>query len=266
MLWNNVWNGGSMIDLVRLSDEGLINWLRARLQKWEFMYGHAFSEQEICENIYKMLFQERRTRLKDIEQYFIPFSQANYLTAKQKLEIMIFVLEKERGNRYQFLCELGRTSIVNEQWIDKLYLNWIVEDRLHLSPEDKKAFFVRSLSDRLGLGVFSLLERIALDGILLGELCPSPNNEPPEKRIAVYNNGKIIMLPFLALEDKEELIRIIKAVVARENNGELTVMEPFWECVRDDGTYMTAVRPPTGKDWGLRILYMSGERSKEWEK
>lgn len=255
-----------MIDLVRLSEEGLLNWLKARLQKWEFMYGVVLSEQEICEKIYKILFQERHTKLKDIEQYFIPFGQSNFLTARQKLEIMLFVLEKEKGSRYQFLCELGRQSIVSEQWIDKIYFSWAKEDRLYLSPEEKKEFFVKSLADRLGLGVFSVLERIALDGILLGEFCPSSGNEPAEKRVAVYNNGKIVMLPFLALESNEELVHMIKAVVARENKGELTLMEPFWECVREDGTCMTAVRPPAGKNWGLRILYVSAERSRQWEK
>ena len=43
--------------------------------------------------------------------------------------------------------------------------------------------------------------------------------------------------------------------IAKENKKELTMMEPLLDYVCEDGTCLTAIRPPAGKDWGLRILY-----------
>ena len=76
-----------------------------------------------------------------------------------------------------------------------------------------------------------------------------------EEKVAVCFNGMIIRLPFLELESREELIRIIKCAVSKANKGELTMIEPILDFVCEDGTCMTAIRPPAGKDWGIRILY-----------
>ena len=244
-----------MIDLIRLSEEGFMNWLKSQLQKREFMYGHCFTEQETKENIYELLFQQRKTRVRDIEEYFIPFCQAGYLSPRQKLELMLFVLEKDYGNSYGFLYELEGKSVVRDALIEEIYLAWALEDRLILSVEEKREFFVQTLTDRIRLGGLEVLKRLALDGIMLGECCPPAKDEPPEKRAAICSNGKIIWMPFLAIEDGTELIRIIKRVVAEENRGELTAMDPFWECVREDGTCITAIRPPAAKYWGLKIFY-----------
>ena len=46
-----------------------------------------------------------------------------------------------------------------------------------------------------------------------------------EERVAVCFNGMIIRLPFLEIESKEELIRIIRYVVSKENKGELTTKQ-----------------------------------------
>ena len=140
--------------------------------------------------------------------------------------------------------------------VEDVYLQWIEEGRLYLSEDEKKEFFVQRLMDRLGAGVLEVLQRIAPDGIMLGELCPILHEwERIEERVAVCFNGMIIRLPFLEIESKEELIRIIRYVVSKENKGELTMMEPMLDFVREDGTCMTAIRPPEGRDWGIRILF-----------
>ena len=70
----------------------------------------------------------------------------------------------------------------------------------------------------------------------------------------------------LSTDRKKELIRIVKGIVAKENKGELTIIEPIWECVKEDGTCITAVRPPARKNWGIRILYGASRRDKqEWQ-
>ena len=91
---------------------------------------------------------------------------------------------------------------------------------------------------------------------MVGELCPALSGlERPEERVAVCFNGMIIRLPFLEIESKEELIRIIKYAIAKEDKGELTMIEPMLDFVCEDGTCLTAIRPPAGRDWGIRILY-----------
>ncbi|MBO5354254.1 MAG: hypothetical protein J6A77_13255 [Lachnospiraceae bacterium] len=254
-----------MINLVRLTEEGLIKWLRSRLEKREYMNGYYFSESELWEQIYDIIFYELKTGLEEIERYFIPFGQAGYLPAKRKLELMLFILEKDYGNCFYFLQEVSGQTVITENVIEQIYRNWALEGRLLLSDEEKREFFVRILADQMGLGVLAVLQRIAADGIFLGELCPSAGQVQCRGQAAVRNQGELLWLPVLSIEDQAELIRIIKMIIAGENRGELTAMEPFWECVREDGSCITAIRPPAGKDWGIRILYgASGKEQKEW--
>lgn len=256
-----------MIDLVRLTEEGLVKWLGKKLEKRAFMNGHSFSEKELWEEIYEILFFELKADSEDIERYFIPFGQAGYLSAKRKLELMLFVMEKDYGDCFYFLQEVAEWQVVSEEMMEQLYLEWAMEGRLILSEEEKKEFFVRVLTDQLGLGVVALLRRIAMDGIMMGELCPPARQTNGRGKIAVCNQGKLLWLPFLDIEEKEELVRIIKKIIAGENKGELTVMEPFWECVTEDGSCITAIRPPAGDDWGIRIMYGAARKEKkEWEK
>lgn len=255
-----------MIDFIRLSEEGIINWLRSQLQKREFMQGRCFNEFEIREQIYQILFYEGKLKPEEIEQFFIPFGQAGFLTHRQKLELLLFVCEKEYGNCIGFVYELEGKNVIKGSRIDELYLNWALEDRLFLSLEEKREFFVQYLSDRLGLGILELLKRMTREGILIGECCPAGDGETVERRIAICNEGRLVWFPFLAPGNTEELPRIIKQVVAKENKGELTMIDPFWEYVREDGTCITAIRPPAGRFWGLRILYgIAGRKQWEWE-
>ena len=255
-----------MIDFIRLSEEGVVNWLKSQLQKREFMYGHCFTEWEVREQIYNLLFYEGKLETEDIERFFIPFGQAGFLSQRQKVELMMFICEKEYGDAIAFLYELEGNEVIRDYEIDELYLRWAFEDRLVLSSEEKREFFVQYLSDRIGLGILELLKRMTREGILLGECCPMVEGETMERRIAICNEGRLMWFPFLAPSNENEVPRIIKQVVAKENKGELTMIEPFWECVREDGTCITAIRPPAGKSWGLRILYGSARRGMpEWE-
>jgi len=245
-----------MKDIARLSDDDFYQWLKVQLEKREFLTGQRLSKERQKEELYDILFYEQGLTVDEIERYFIPFGQAGYLTTKRKFELMLFILEKDYGKGFLFLEGAKDCYVVTEEDVEEVYLQWLMEERLFLSEEEKKEFFVQSLMDSLGLGVLEVLNRFASDGILLGEFCPALNEqEQAEKRIGVYAEGRIIYLPFLQIETKEELIRIIKSKIAMENKGELTMMEPVLDFVQEDGTCITAMRPPAGKDWGIRILY-----------
>lgn len=254
-----------MKHITRLSGDDFFHWLRSQLEKKEFMYGRLSQKERMWESIYEILFIEQQLTVEEIEQFFVPFGQAGYLTSRQKFELMLFILEKDYGKSFWFADNICSTCEITEIDIEETYLQWQLEERLYLSQEEKKEFFIQNLMDRLGMGVLEVLKRTAPDGILIGELCPVQCEEKAEQRIAVYSNGKVVYLPFLAVTDREELIRIIKYAVAMENKGELTALEPIWDFVREDGTCITAVRPPAAKDWGIRILYgAAGKEGKEW--
>lgn len=245
-----------MIDMGQFQEEDFIQWLKEQLEKQEYMSGYRFEKEAMKETIYEILFREQKMTVEEIERFFIPFGQAGYLSSRKKFELMLFVLEKEYGKSYMFVEGREDYCTVTDKDIEDVYLQWVLEGRLYLSEEEKKEFFVQSIMDRLGLGVLEVLQRVAPDGILLGDLCPMLYEwERLEERVAVCFNGMVIRLPFMELESKEELIRIIKYAVSREDRGELTIMEPLLDFVREDGTCMTAIRPPAGRDWGIRVLF-----------
>ena len=257
-----------MKSILQLSEDEFFQWIRTQLERREYIYGRKAESSRMKEEIYDILFYEQNLTSQEIEQYFIPFGQAGYLSSRRKFELMLFVLEKDYGESFLFLNGTGPQSAITDADVEEVYLQWLLEERMFLSEEEKKEFFVQSLMDRLGLGVLEVLKRVAPDGILMGEMCPAIcMQETAETRIAVCANGEVIRLPFLQLESEEELIRIVKYAVALENRGELSEREPVLDYVQEDGTCVTAVRPPAGKEWGLRILYGAARKGgQSWRK
>lgn len=256
-----------MRKITQLSEEEILLWIRTQLEKREFLSGRKPEKEKLKETLYEILFLEQKMTVKEIEQFFIPFGQAGFLTPRQKFELMLYILEKDYGNCCCFLDGAENYGVVTEEDIEAIYKEWLKEERIFLTEEEKKEFFVQSLMDQLGLGVMEVLNRVAPDGILLGEFCPEfYGKECPEKRIAVCSGGVVIRLPFLAMKNREELIRIVRCVIAKENKRELSIMEPMLDFVKEDGTCITAVRPPVGKEWGIRILFGAArKRGCEWK-
>lgn len=255
-----------MVDTGYFQEDEFIKWIKLQLEKRAYMCGRKADRNVWKETLYELLFHENNLTVEEIENYFIPFGQAGYLSPRKKFEIMLFVLEKEYGRSYMFLEGKEDYCTVTADDVEEIYLQWLYEERIYLSDEEKKEFFVQSLMDRMGAGVFEVLKRIAPDGILLGDLCPKQfEEERAEERVAVCFKGMIVRLPFLKPESTEELVRIIKYVVSKENKGELTMMEPILDFVREDGTCVTAIRPPAGQNWGVRVLYSaSGKDGTGW--
>lgn len=255
-----------MNKIVQLSEEELLQWIKSQLEKREFYSGRWKEKDKLKEMLYEIIFYEQGITLEEIENAFIPFSQAGYLSSRQKFELMLYMLEKEYGNCSCFLDGAENYGVVTEEDIEVIYVEWLKEECFILSEEEKMEFFVQTIMDRLGLGVLEVLNRVAPDGILLGEFCPKVNEkECMEERIAVCSGGVVIRLPFLAMKNKEELIRIIRCVIASENKRELTIAEPMQDFVKEDGTCITAIRPPVGKDWGIRILFGAArKRGCQW--
>lgn len=251
----------------QMSEAEFLGWLREQIGKREFMYGKRFNFEEMQKELYDILFGEYRLTIEEVERYFLPFGQSGYLSPKCKFELMWFVLQKDGISNPDYLFEsLECGEVITGEEVEHHYEMWSLEDRLILTEEEKIEFFLLCILEKMGCGVLELLQQIAEEGVLLGELCPSLyEGEPPEKRVAVFRDGKLVYLPFLGVESKEELIRIIQVTIQKENKGELTMMDPIWDCVRDDGTCITAVRPPAGANWGIRILYSAaGKERRRW--
>ena len=257
-----------MNEITKFTEEEMLHWTRIQLEKREITSSRKKKKEELKHALYEIFFLEEKMTVEDIERFYIPFGQAGYLTARQKFELMLYILEKNYGNCSCFLDGAENYGVVTEEDIEVIYLEWLKENLILLSDDEKKDFFIQTWMDRLGLGVLEVLNRVAPDGILLGEFCPEIyEKEYPERRIAVCSGGIVIRLPFLEMSDKEELIRLIRCVIAAENKKELTMMEPMQDFVREDGTCITAVRPPLGKEWGLRILFGTArKRGSEWKK
>ena len=81
-----------MSDIVQFSEEDLIRWLEPQLEKREFMNGYRFGSEQLKNEINEILFCEQRITVTDIEQFFIPFGQAGYLSPKCKFEIMLLTI------------------------------------------------------------------------------------------------------------------------------------------------------------------------------
>lgn len=250
-----------------MSQGEFFRWIKLQLENRDVFNKILVETEKVKEELYEILFYEQGLTVEEIEYYFIPFGQAGYLTSRQKFEIMTYVLKKEYGNSFIYLKEAEKYCVFSEEDVEELYLTWALENRLYLSQEEKKEFFVQSLLDKLGLGVVEVLKRVAPDGFLIGELCPDNYGQKnAEERVAICSRGTVMQLPFLAMDSKEELIRIIKCIIAMENRGELTMIEPIMDFVREDGTCITAVRPPAGNDWGIRVLYSAaGKEEPEWK-
>ena len=257
-----------MLEIIQFSEEDFYQWLKVQLEKREFCIGKRTEKEKIKEILYEILFYEQGLTVDDIERFFIPFGQAGYLTARQKFEIILFVLEKDFGSCWWFLQETESDYLITEDDVNELYLQWLNEERVYLSEEEKKEFFIQSITDKLGLDVLEVLNRAAPDGILIGNLCPAYyGQEEAENRIAVCSKGSIICLPFLKMNNKEELIRMIKCLLCKEGKEELTLINPILDFVREDGTCITAVRPPASPDWGIRILYSTARKeANHWRK
>ena len=255
-----------MSEIVYLSEEEFFQWLKIQLEKRESGSGRWKEKDKLKDTLYEILFCEQGLTVEDIEFAFIPFGQGGYLTIRQKFEILLYALEREYGSSLLFFTGVNKDYTMTEDDVNDLYFQWMQEERLFFSDEEKKAFFVQNLMDKLGLGVLEVLARVATDGILVGEFCPSRfGQEKAEERIAICSRGAIIRLPFLSVESKEEMKRIIKYVLLLEKRDELTMIEPIQDFVKEDGTCVTAVRPPAGQDWGLRILYGAARKEVlEW--
>ncbi len=250
-----------MLELIQLSKEEFLEWMKVQLEKREVWPVRKVDRNKLKEAVYEILFYEQGLTAEEIERFFIPYSQSGYLSTRQKFEIMLYVLEKDYGNSYLFLGGNEQYYAVTEEDIEEIYVQWLQEERLFLSEEDKKDFFIQTILDNFELGLLEVLKRVAPDGILLGEFCPPAyEQEAAETRIAVCAGGAVIRLLFLELQNQEELILLIKCVLAAENKGELTLMEPVLDFVKEDGTCITAVRPPEREDWGIRILYGAGKK------
>ncbi len=268
MHWNSGWQKKKMNNILQLSEEDFFQWVQKQLERRKCLYGCNQEQGFLKEELYDILFYEQNLTSQEIERYFIPFRQAGYLSPRRKFELMLFVMEKDYGESFLFLEGTGPQNAISEFDIERAYQQWLLEERMYLSEEEKKEFFVQYLTDKLGLGMLEVLKRVAPDGILIGELCPILKNlECTETRTAICADGMVIHLPFLTIESHEELVRIIKHFLALENRGELTEKEPVLDFVREDGTSITAVRPPAAQNWGLRILYGAAKKGGQmWRK
>ncbi len=201
----------------------------------------------------KILFWEEKLTWSDVEQFVFPFEQSGYLTAEQKLELLLFDAEKreKEGGHVCLLTELAKNkTIITEETISDLYLQRKREERCFFSWEEKKEILVRRLACRLGIGVVGMLVRIGGDAIEFGTYGSNKEN-----KIGVRKGDITFRFPFLEFSSEEEVERTVRNLINREKHGEITVQNPLWCHERQDGIKLYASRPPASPHWGMIIIF-----------
>jgi len=229
--------------------------LRQRLQEKKYR-----NEKEKLENrIYRILFEEQNLTREETERYIFPFEQSGYLTAEQKLELLLAAKEQEaeRGMAEKLIKELsnGSKKTITEEKITELYLRWRREEKCFFSWEEKKSILVCRMAGQLRDGVVGMLMRIGGDAIELGSCVATKTKKENKEQIGIRNGDDTLCFPFLNFSSEEELERIIRNLVTKERRGEITSQTPEWRYERPDGTRLYAVRPPVSPHWGFRMEF-----------
>lgn len=223
---------------------------------------YQMEKEKLKKRIDRILFEELNLTREEIEKYIFPFEQSGYLTAEQKLELLVTTQERrrERGEQCHLLRQLSkeRKTIITEKEITESYLMRRREGECFFSWEEKKSILVCRLADQLGDGVVGLLTKIGGDAIEFGDCITSKQKEYKGK-IGIRNGDEMFFFSFLGLESEEEMETIIRNLVTKEKRGEMTSQSPVWSYERPDGTKLYAVRPPVSPHWGFRIEFGKGE-------
>lgn len=221
-------------------------------------------KENIESKIGRILFREELFTPETAERYVFPFEQSGYLSAEQKLELLLYETEKRRrkGEDVCLLTELGRKkTVITEETVTELYLKWRRECRCFFSWEEKRVILVRRLASRIWAGGLGILLRIGGDAIEIGTYVTTKNKE---ENIGVRKGDKTFRFPFLSVSSEEETERIVRNLISRELHGEITVQNPLWCHERPDGTRLYATRPPASPHWGMKIIF-GNERRAEWD-
>ncbi len=218
--------------------------------------GVYMTEEEKEEAISRILFKKEGITEEVMEAKLFPFEQSGYLTAEQKLDLLLYMKQRDRqtGMGYCLLNELGAEgkTVFTEQDVDRVYL-MNRRKGMPLSWEEKQNFFVKRLLKRRGAGLVENLLRLGGDAILFGECAKESGQENSESRIKLKKGNMVYSFPFLNVSFEEEE-RVIRVIIQNEKQGELTQNAPIWQWERPDGIKITAIRPPVAEHWGMTIF------------
>lgn len=201
------------------------------------------------------MFREEQLSRMYLEQFIFPFEQSGYLTAEQKLELLLCETEKRKrgGEQICLLTMLGKgNSNITEEMISELYLEWRREGRCFFLWEEKKAILLHRLAGLLRDGPAGMLFELGGDAVEIGTYNSTGIGK---EKIGIWKGNIAFRLPFLEWSSEEETERVIRNLISRERHGEITMNAPLWCHERQDGTEMFASRPPASPHWGMRIVF-----------
>ena len=229
-----------------------------------FLQGKISEKNGKCQNeekeriesrVERILFWEEQMSQTYIEQFIFPFEQSGYLTTEQKLELLLYETEKRKrgGEEICLLTMLGRENTdITEQMISELYLQWRCDGRCFFLWEEKKTILIQRIAALLRDGVAGMLFKIGGEAIEFGTYGSKGNGK---ENIGIWKGEVAFRFPFLKFSSEDELERVIRNLINREKHGEITVCNPLWCYVRQDGTEMYASRPPASPHWGMKIVF-----------
>ena len=209
-------------------------------------------------------------------EYIIPFQQPSKMSARQQLETMIYMRDKndeigflELHKTYNFIRATydmrGNARYeVSEADIREMY----AKEQYMLSRKDKQTILTQLLfADAVGLGVIDSLnhQKGCVEEIQLGmsglqqyvydykkellHIDGANGIRYSKDAIHVIISGVNIWLSFLSFPTESEMQRVLLNLIKDSSAGELTIKQPIAIVESVDGRRITVARPPTTDCW-----------------
>lgn len=201
--------------------------------------------------VIKELLAEKLCPDEDIIELYIPFSDEQKLTSRDKFEILLYVYEKQYGKKalLQLLKDfrLDRERDNKEYYIDDDDINYIFGGLpIVLDGTDKLEILTqRVYSMYRGLGIADDIIEMEIDGVSGGV----SGNRGEDKTLWLYVEGHSIQLRFLCFGSDAELQRVCCNIYRHNSMGHLSRNKGYVINDLADHSRVVVARPPFCESW-----------------
>ncbi len=229
------------------------NQLRASLRNCGI--GDVAAKKHVKQVIRKVLTSKLVRDVSEYEKY-IPFSNPNKLSTRDKFDIVIYYLELEHKDMAlsylleQYVLQAGvdiHSGItVSEEMIEDIYFDM----NIYLSSVDKLNILVqRVYSQYKGLGVVDDIRDMKLEGVSGGV----SGREGEYDNVWILYKGINIHLKCLSFENETELERVCMNIYRYGSPGQLSRSKGYIVNEMKDHSRVVVVRPPFAESFAFFV-------------
>lgn len=200
--------------------------------------------------IKELLVENLRIDGNEIEKY-IPFESADKLTAQDKFDCILYVYERQYGNKAlgRFIKDFGfdKERKSKEFYIDNIDIDEIYYGMaLHFDENDKIEILTqRVYSLYRGLGIADTILDMDVDGVSGGV----SGNSGANKSLWIYMYGNSVQLRFLNFGTDAELERVCCNIYRHNSPGHLSRSRGYIVNDLADHSRVVVARPPFCESW-----------------